>query len=255
MQARRKVLSGFSADVKPVYDASLRGWVALKKYRVDGNGSKDHSITHELNVLTLGQGHPNIVQLIQYDCTPTEHTLTLEWMKGGDLYRRLKSYPSTIDQKNGWLRQILCGVCFLHQQSIALGDLKLDNILVSRDAKTVKLCDFATSVPEGTKISGMVGTANYIPVEYINGSKTMTRAADIWSLGVLMCELFTMKAPFSHGLAVDDLNVLIFNITRAQYKLPEELPSGVRELVEKCLQLNPDDRPTAAYIMNTLYSK
>ena len=93
----------------------------------------------------------------------------------------------------------LCGVLkYLHQEkSVIHRDLSPSNILIDRTFR-VKLADFGLAkkiTQSSSNLKAFVGTLNYTSPEVVE-NKPYTEKADIWSLGCLVYEMITLKAPF-----------------------------------------------------------
>lgn len=142
--------------------------------------------------------------------------------------------------------QVLQGVQHLHSLSVAHGDIKPQNILVSGDQ--VKITDFGSSVmPEEmyvrTRENG--GTILYAAPEFAgvtarNRKLEEVIKADIYSLGVLLYHLTTSRTPH---------NTLSQVVQHTPFPRPREVNSSISPSVEdfilRCLQQNPADRWTS----------
>lgn len=93
--------------------------------------------------------------------------------------------------------QIIQCLNFMHLKGIIYGDLKIENILLSKDG-IVKLCDFNLSGTESVLNSSMQGTLCYLAPEMIMNSPR-TKKSDFWALGVLLYYLFFEQFPFQNN--------------------------------------------------------
>jgi len=153
--------------------------------------------------------------------------------------------------KRIWL-QVLEGVAAVHKANIIWRDLKPENILcTSSEPSTmeVKITDFGLAV-EGVEDTHQTfkGTPDYVAPEIVKlrrGQQIAYGAAvDVWSLGVLLYELYFGKTPFQ---ARDDAT-LYANIENSEVhffhnsEIPEA-PFQMKDLIRKCLAKRPSDRP------------
>ncbi|KAK3009497.1 hypothetical protein RJ639_013862, partial [Escallonia herrerae] len=81
-------------------------------------------------------------------------------------------------------------------------------------------------------------------------------AADIWSLGCTVLEMLTSQIPYSH-LEGDIFQMqALFRIGRGELpRIPNSLSREAQDFIVKCLQVNPDNRPTAAQLMDHPFLK
>ena len=135
--------------------------------------------------------------------------------------------------------QIIDCLFYLHQLGIIYGDLKAENILISKNG-TIKICDFNLSGTRSVLNNALQGTICYLAPEMIEGSKR-THKSDFWSLGVLLHLLFYRKYPFKNKDSSDVLrNILHVNLikeSRSRRASPE-----FRLFIKDLLTKNPRKR-------------
>ncbi|KIO32117.1 hypothetical protein M407DRAFT_45901, partial [Tulasnella calospora MUT 4182] len=135
-----------------------------------------------------------------------EPYLLSPWMLLGSLAEYLaRDKERTVDRLN-LVIQVTEGVKYLHDQAIWHGDLKCQNVLVQGEDEangggvTAKLCDFGLSevTTEDFPVTSTVGTgtSGFRPPELRDRSGKKNSSLDIFSLGGLILEAFTGKAPF-----------------------------------------------------------
>lgn len=116
--------------------------------------------------------------------------------------------------------QMLYGVFYLHSNNILHGDLKpevyyfiIQNILLSNDGR-VKICDFGISkiINCYDQNNTIKGTPLYMAPEIIN-KKIYNLKADIYSLGVILYEMMSLKTPYDG----EDLSSLIYHVNNFEY--------------------------------------
>ncbi len=91
-------------------------------------------------------------------------------------------------------KQILQGLCFLRNNNVVHGDIKLDNILLKNGA--IKIADFGSAFFEGQD-EPTFQPLNYIAPESILETKPYTCALDIWSFSCLFFEMITLERCFA----------------------------------------------------------
>lgn len=112
-----------------------------------------------------------------------------------ELHKRRKAL--TEPETRFYVKQILSGVQYLHNNKIIHRDLKLGNLFLNDDLQ-IKIGDFglATKIEyEGERKKTLCGTPNYIAPEILN-KKGHSFEVDIWSIGCIMYTLLIGKPPF-----------------------------------------------------------
>ncbi|CAE8709746.1 unnamed protein product [Polarella glacialis] len=179
----------------------------------------------------------------------------MEYADGGDLsaaLRRRKDESPTLgfttDDSLAILAQVLQALQHMHAKRVLHRDIKAQNIFLTASG-LVKLGDFGVSkVLEQTAGAAqtVIGTPSYFAPEVCE-SKPYGSKADIWSLGVVLYELLSLKQPFqAHNIAA----LVIRIITQEPPPLPETCGQHVQELVSCTLRKLPEERPAASELLN-----
>ena len=144
---------------------------------------------------------------------------------------------------------------YLHTKQIIHRDIKPENLLLD-DYLDIKLGDFGWSSYEqkSKKRQTYCGTVDYIAPEMADRKHKHNHKVDIWSIGVLIYELLTGKAPFSPEFTKDLKMGQIErttkqNIISLNYEFPDDFPMLAKDLVKKILVLNPKNRYTLKEIV------
>lgn len=102
-----------------------------------------------------------------------------------------------------------------------------------------------------TETGQIIGTPFYIAPELLHGSQQAQPAADLFSFGVLAFELLSGRLPFMRPaveLRAFGEPILVPDVLRKR----AEIPPPVADLIERCLQADPDERPSAAQVVQAL---
>lgn len=160
------------------------------------------------------QGHPNIIQLIEYFEDDEKFYMVFEKINGGQLLRRIQEHMYFSEAQAAQIvREVASALSFLHAKGIAHRDLKPENILcVHRDRLCpVKICDFDlgsgirfqpnVSSPLATpQLLTPVGSAEFMAPEvvdaFVGEATSYDKRCDLWSLGVIMYILLCGYPPF-----------------------------------------------------------
>lgn len=145
-----------------------------------------------------------------------------------------------------FMRQMLLGCQYLHENKIIHRDLKLGNVFLNDDLE-IKIGDFglATKVDfDGEKKRTLCGTPNYIAPEVL-GKKGHSYEVDVWSLGCILYTLLVGKPPFETQTLKDTYS----RIKRNEYHVPSKIGPLARNLITKLLQNDPCKRPSVTEIL------
>ena len=207
------------------------------------------NILDEKNILSEGQCE-FLLDLAFFFQSPERIYFVTPFMKGGDLYHKLKLEGYlTEDLVKFYTAQIAIALDHLHQYGIAYRDLKPENILIDEDGY-IKLCDFGASIHfQGTKKeTTFAGSPEYASPEMVTheGHNIMS---DWWSFGILIYELLYGITPFFNK----DKNRMYELIETGELKFPKTImiedtikPLKVSEqaksIITKLLEKNPGSR-------------
>lgn len=207
---------------------------AMKVMRKDRIFEKDHAeyMKAERDILTKVD-HPFIVQLKYSFQTKYRLFLVLDFVNGGHLFFQL--YRQGLFREElacFYTAEIVSAVSHLHDNGIMHRDLKPENILLDAEGH-VMLTDFglAKQFDESTRSNSMCGTLEYMSPEIVQG-RGHDKAADWWSVGILMYEMLTGKPPFRGG----NRQKIQQKIVKDKIKLPGFLSSEAHSLLKGLLQ-------------------
>jgi eukaryotic-like serine/threonine-protein kinase len=185
---------------------------------------------------------------------------SMEFATGGDLTARFEERRTALAEVFPWnepesreavigeFRAIVTAVANLHELGIVHRDIKPGNILVL-DGGELRLSDFGLvkdidrprggmSAGPGSSRGTVVGTRDYTATEQERG-ETVTRAADVYALGILLAELASGRRPTPAGDTVAGSPV-------ERDAHVQKLPEPLRRLIVRCTNRDPDARPDDA---------
>jgi hypothetical protein len=191
--------------------------------------------------------HPNVCRVFDIGEVDGQHFISMEYVDGEDLHsllRRIGRLPS--DKAIEVARQICAGLAVAHENGVLHRDLKPANVMLDGRGRA-RITDFGLAgIAEDIGREELrAGTPAYMAPEQISG-KEVTTKSDIYSLGLVLYELFTGKRAF-RGNSLDEL------IDQQTRQAPEPISSIVKDidpLIEKivfrCIEKDPEKRPSSA---------
>ena len=198
--------------------------------------------------------HVNVVRMHESQVCGDELVLILEFADAGDLRRHIKirnherQFLSESEVMLLFL-QILIAMEHIHSNSMLHRDLKTANILIT-SAGMAKIADFGFSKQFEDTVSSAVaktvcGTPYYMAPEMWKNSRYSSRA-EVWSLGVILYELFALERPF----VSENIKELMGEVCAGRYKpLPKKYSPEACALVAALLNLDAAKRPTALEVL------
>lgn len=197
--------------------------------------------------------HPNTVTIHDYGKTEDDvFYITMELLEGRTLAAALREAGPFPPQRASHIaRQICRALREAHAHGVIHRDLKPANVFLVQhgdQSDFVKVLDFGLvkniEDPEQLTQRGLfMGSPKYMSPEQIR-SDTVDARADIYALGVILCEMLTGKVPFDDPSSV---NILMAHV---QTQVPPlhtlnpsvEVPQELEQIVRKCLAKHPRDR-------------
>ena len=191
--------------------------------------------------------HPNVCRVFDIGEFDGRHFISMEYIHGDDLSSMLRRIGRLASDKAIVISRQLCfGLAAIHDAGILHRDLKPANIIIDDNGKA-RITDFGIAGIE-VEMEGSetrIGTPAYMSPEQIKG-KGVSQRSDIYSLGLLLYEIFTGKQTFQADSMID---LLVKQETTAPTN-PSELLKDIDPVVERtilqCLEKNADDRPKTA---------
>lgn len=147
-----------------------------------------------------------------------------------------------------WFTQICLGLKHIHDRKILHRDLKGQNIFMTSKG-IIKIGDFGIAKVLASTMQNartVVGTPYYLSPEIVQ-SKPYNFKSDMWSMGVILYELCSLKPPFD----APSLHFLAMKIVRGAFNpLPSGFSSEMKSLVSQLLTTNERNRPDVNKVLN-----
>jgi len=207
-----------------------------------------YALRREVTLLMQIQ-HENIVSYLGSNSDTTHLNIFLEYVPGGTVSSFLITYGAFEEPLiRNFLRQILCGLIYLHDQDIIHRDIKGANVLVDNKGG-IKISDFGISKKTeagmlsvaGTNRASLQGSVYWMAPEVVKQSGHSLKA-DVWSLGCLVVEMFTGVHPFPNSSQMQ----AIFQIGQsAAPEIPVVCTADGKDFLTQTFDLDQHRRPSA----------
>jgi serine/threonine-protein kinase len=246
---------GGMGEVYRADDLTLDQPVALKFLPVELERDPDR-LARFLNEVKIARqvSHANVCRV--YDIgelpssesgTPGGHYLSMEFVDGEDLSsltRRIGRLPP--DKAVEIARQICAGLAAAHAKGIVHRDLKPANVMLDERGH-VRITDFGLAgLADGFSGAEIrVGTPAYMSPEQLTG-REVTPLSDIYSLGLVLYELFTGKAAFSAPTLAELTRHQQETMPSSVSSLVDGIDPSVEAVIQRCLAKDPGERPASA---------
>ncbi len=188
--------------------------------------------------------HKNVCRVYDLNRVGNAVSISMEYVEGESLRAVLdRTQGVSIRQGLNTLRQIIAGLAEAHAQGVVHRDLKPENILIGRDG-TVKVMDFgiARSVETDATLTGsIIGTPAYMSPEQAEG-KTVDARSDVYSLGLVMYEMFCGQRAFTGDTAIAVAMKQVQETPRSPLEVDPHLPAFLHRAILKCIEKNPAKR-------------
>jgi len=261
--------------------------VAIKKLKTKMSSWEDCILQNEVRFLRK-LNHENIVKLLEVireqnsDVSYIFEYCDCNLFQFIENHRKQKMHISEMKIRN-IIYQIVCGVKYLHSCNIMHRDLKPENILMILNNNLIKIADFGTAkeIPEfkNNSLTDYVCTRWYRAPECTLRSNNYNEKIDVWAIGCIMAELYTLKPLYPGIDEFDQLNKILQIVGTPEYnewpegyalvqklniRLPNYNKSNLKQFVPNAnddaidfmdfiFQLNPDKRPTCNELLKHPY--
>lgn len=229
--------------------------VAVKRFLLqDISGESLEEFKSEVQIMRRLR-HPNVVLFMGAITRPPNLSIVTEFLPRGSLYRLIHRPNNQLDERRR-LRMALDaarGMNYLHNSTpvIVHRDLKSPNLLVDKNW-VVKVCDFGLSrMKYSTFLSSRstAGTAEWMAPEVLR-NELSDEKCDVFSYGVILWELFTMRQPWGGMNPMQVVGAVGFQHRRLD--IPDDVDTAIANIIRQCWQTDPKSRPTFAEIMALL---
>ncbi|XP_024313623.1 serine/threonine-protein kinase STY13 isoform X2 [Brachypodium distachyon] len=145
------------------------------------------------------------------------------------------------------------GLCYLHSKKIVHRDVKAENMLLNKKKSTVRIADFGVARVEAqdneNNMTGQTGTLGYMAPEVLEG-RPYDHKCDVYSFGVLLWETFCCNMAYPNYSIAD----IAYHVVKLGIRpdIPRCCPRTLSEIMARCWDGKPDNRPEMAEVVALL---
>src|ERR1051325_379407 len=256
----QKLGAGGMGEVYLAEDTKLGRKIALKVLSEELTANRDRLIRFDQEAYAASAlNHPNILTIYEMGDEGGRHFIATEYIDGITLRRRLGGPPMEVSEILDIAIQITGALQEAHAAGIVHRDIKPENVMIRKNGH-VKVLDFGlaklidpsfqtettdteaiTRALVQTDAGIVMGTSQYMSPEQARG-KGVDARTDIWSLGVMLYEMATSRAPFTGETKTDVIVAIAKNEPAPIARFSPGLPCDVEWIVIKALRKNVDER-------------
>ena len=195
---------------------------------------------------------PNILTIYDIGSEDRQPYIVAELLEGENLRERLRRGPLATKKAVEMASAVADALAATHARNIVHRDLKPENLFVTRDGR-LKILDFgvakrtapdpsqpggASTVVINTEGGMAVGTLGYMAPEQMRGTTADSRS-DIFALGAILHEMISGTPAFRQDSRIATVNAVL---EADPPELSESIPPGVRRIIRRCVEKDPDNR-------------
>jgi pimeloyl-ACP methyl ester carboxylesterase len=264
-----RIAAGGMGEIYRAQDQNLERQVAIKVLPVEVSDDPAVVARFEREAKSVASlSHPNILAIHELGHERGITFAVMELLEGVTLRERLEQNALASNEVVVLALQIANGLAAAHDRGIVHRDLKPENLFLTQSG-TVKILDFGLAkrtspqeaLPDGssletktrlTRPGTVMGTFAYMSPEQLRGIEIDHRS-DIFSLGTILYEMLSDHHPFRADATADTIS----NILRNDPPVIESkaVAGSLKQIVNRCLSKNPDDRFSSATELVTELAK
>ena len=190
--------------------------------------------------------HPHITKIMEFFPDGDQYVIVMEYVEGQELKKVMQQNIGVLPFDMGYkiANQSLDAFEYAHKNGILHRDIKPANIIIDK-SENCKLMDFGiakmSSAASHDTAASML-SVHYVPPERFDRTKEVDVRSDIYSLGLVLYEVFAGRRPFAATETSQIMFAHLNEIPDSPVKFSPALPPQIADAVTKSLEKDPDDR-------------
>ncbi|XP_035527257.1 receptor-interacting serine/threonine-protein kinase 1 [Morone saxatilis] len=225
------------------------------------NEESKRSLLEEGNIMA-SLNHERVVKLLGVIMEDRDCSLVMELIPRGNLLVMLETVSVPISIKGRIILEILEAMVYLTEKHVIHKDIKPENILVDKDFH-IKIADLGLATcqtwskltkEESRRKSRLgrsagaraAGTLSYMAPEHLESVHTAsTEKSDVYSFAIVVWVILTGEEPYANARSEDQMSQCVRNGDRpAEERIPGNTPAEIIQMMKRCWDHNPQQRPT-----------
>jgi hypothetical protein len=199
--------------------------------------------------------HPHIVPVLSAGQAGDVTYYTMPFVDGESLRGKLSSSGEMpVGEAVRVLRDVAAALAYAHKHNLVHRDIKPDNVLLSDGYAVVTDFGVAKAITSSatgergglTSLGVALGTPAYMSPEQAAAEPNIDHRSDIYSFGILAYELLAGASPFAGRPVAVQLKAQVTEDPESLARRRPSVPAALAELIARCLQKRPADRPQTA---------
>ena len=239
----------------------FRKEMAIKRIRPGITRDNEHLLRSLINEARVGGQlrHPNVVDTYEFGAVGDVHFIAMEYVEGLTLHELmvgayLHQAPLPPTALLDLAQQICHGLEYAHNHRSTKGqplnlvhrDLKPNNLIVSMEGQA-KIMDFGIARSEAalfktTQVDTRKGTLNYMSPEQVTTPDDLDNRSDLFTLGAILYEIICTRRLIGGDDASQIMSAIVSGSYLDRLAEAEELLPGVQPILERCVQVERDER-------------
>lgn len=239
---------GGMARVYRAVDVNLKRYAAIKVIDTPYRAAPNYLERFRREAQAIAQlDHPHIVRLYRYGEVQGLLYMAMEFIHGVDMQYVLNSYLQEGITIEPWeasriIREVCQALDYAHSCGIIHRDVKPSNIMLDRQGRAV-LADFGLALLSTDDTRGeALGSPHYVAPEQVQSSASAVPQSDLYSVGVILYEMFTGERPFQANDAFELALMHINQPITPPRRLRPEIRPAVEAVILKALEKQPANR-------------